>query len=86
VIFRDFLAITRKFFGNVEVKTDDELENMPDTAWLSGRGKRTPDLNMRKFPRAARYTQNELAEKLGILRNHVSAMETRSVLSRRLWP
>jgi DNA-binding XRE family transcriptional regulator len=72
----DFLAITRKFFGNVEVKTDDELENIADTAWYKRHAaKRTPGLNMRNFRELHGYTQNELAEKLGILRNHVSAME-----------
>jgi DNA-binding XRE family transcriptional regulator len=71
-----FLDITRKFFGSVEVKLDDESVNIVDTSWYKRReAKRTPGLNMKNFRELCGYTQARLAENLGILRTHISAME-----------
>ena len=72
-----FLDVTRKFFGSeIEVRPDEEMEVVADTAWYKRHtAKRTPDLNMKNFRELRGYTQAQLAEKLGILRNHISAME-----------
>jgi len=73
-----FLEVAREFFGRdgVEVKSDDEMENIADTTWYKRHAaKRTPGLNMKNFRELRGYTQAKLAEKLGVLRNHVSAME-----------
>jgi DNA-binding XRE family transcriptional regulator len=73
-----FLEIARKFFGQdlIEVKKDDELVNIADTNWAKRRAAmRSPGLNMKNLRELRGYTQVQLAERLGVLRTHISAME-----------
>ena len=52
------------------------MENVADTAWYKRHAaKRTHDRNLKDFRELHGYTQAQLSEKLGILRNDISAME-----------
>jgi DNA-binding XRE family transcriptional regulator len=77
----EFIEITRKFFGEKGVKVvkekDDELVDITTTKWYKKQeAERDPSFNLKFYRGLHKYTQAELAKKVGALPHHVSEMET----------
>ena len=77
---KSFLDNLRKEFGDsmqvVKQDEDEEWANVDDLAWFrEAVAKETPGSNLRFYRKLAGMTQKELAEKLGIAKQHVSNME-----------
>jgi DNA-binding XRE family transcriptional regulator len=77
----DFIEVTRKFFGEKDVKVvkekDDELVDITTTKWYKKQeAKRDPGFNLKFYRVLHKFTQAELAKKVEALPHHISAMET----------
>lgn len=83
-----FLDNLRKEFGDsmriVKQDDDDEWVDVEDLNWFKEAiAKETPGGNLRFYRKLAGMTQKELAEKLGMTKQHISDMENnRRAISR----
>lgn len=80
ILSKTFLDNLRKEFGDymqiVSKDEDEEWVNVDDLDWFNEAvGKETPGSNLRFYRKLVGMTQKELAEKLGISKQHISDME-----------
>jgi len=77
----EFLEITRNFFGKSRVKVTDESGEetiaVSGTVWFQKRKNAlTPALCLKEYRLLQGMTQAMLASRLGIMRHHISEMES----------
>lgn len=80
ILSKTFLDNLRKEFGDymqiVSKDEDEEWVNVDDLDWFNEAvEKETPGSNLRFYRKLVGMTQKELAEKLGISKQHISDME-----------
>ncbi len=76
----EFMNLVRGYFGANDVRVveeEDEYEDYFDTDFAREmEAEMTPAINMKTYRSLYRMTQKTLAEKLGVMRHHVTEMES----------
>lgn len=73
----ELLRFLSDHYDKVDVFEDEDATvDISETAWYARmKGKRTPGERMKRYRKRAGLTQSQLAEKLGLVKQNVSAME-----------
>ncbi len=79
IISEELLNFLQNHYKNVEVIDDEELIDISETSWYQNKKNKTePGNTLKRYRKRAGMSQPELAEKLGMVKQNVSAMENGS--------
>jgi len=73
----ELLSFLRDHYKKIDIIEDDEsIQDITDTDWYKKmQGRSTPGSILKRYRKRAEMSQKELAEKLGMVKQNVSAME-----------
>jgi DNA-binding XRE family transcriptional regulator len=75
----ELMNFLRNHYKTVEIVDDDELVDISETNWYrSMASDRTPGSILKRYRKRTGMSQSELAEKLGMVKQNISAMENGS--------
>lgn len=73
---KELLDFLSNHYDEVALITDDSLIDIEESQWFQQmKAGQTPGSTLRRYRKRAKLSQSELAEKLGMVKQNISAME-----------
>ncbi|MDA3809746.1 MAG: helix-turn-helix transcriptional regulator, partial [Spirochaetaceae bacterium] len=77
LIPEELLSFLKDHYKNIDIiEDDDSSQNITDTIWYKNmQSKSNPGSTLKRYRKRADMSQSELAEKMGMVKQNISAME-----------
>lgn len=72
----ELMTFLKEHYKKIEIIEDEEAQDITRTDWYKNmKNNTTPGETMKRYRKRAHFSQAELAEKLGMVKQNISAME-----------